>query len=236
MITALDDTESVKEGVLSGANWYLTKPVNFENLEILINDIVAGKLRRNKEKRVLNKRVLKAIKEKKEIEKQKNFDEEFIDFDSDFDEFEVNFEYLEDEKLSAIEFMKIGVIDTEDIHDFQEYLDEFLYAIESSKDELKQKAVKVLESVSRVLNNTYIFRNLAYGIEVFMADFKNYKLDDLDDIEYELFKSIIECIVLDFKKWVDEVLIEQTALDVHYLDSSILSNVAQLDIMLKNKL
>jgi len=182
-----------------------------------------------------DKKVLKAIKEKKELKKEKEIDDDFIDFDSDFDEFEVNFNYLEDEKLSAVEFMKSGVIDTEDIHDFQEYLDEFIYAIDASKDNLRAKAIKVLESISRILNNTYIFRNLAYGLEVFMLDFKKYELDKLNDMEYELFKTIIESIMLDFKKWVDEVLIKQSAVDIHYLDSSILSNVAQLDIMLKNK-
>jgi CheY-like chemotaxis protein len=44
MVTALDDIESVRKGFLNGASWYITKPYDMEVLEVLLNDIVAGKL------------------------------------------------------------------------------------------------------------------------------------------------------------------------------------------------
>jgi len=46
-----------------------------------------------------------------------------------------------------------------------------------------------------------------------------------------LFDSIVD----DLSKFVKEVLVDQSALDIHYLDASLFANISQIDMMLKGK-
>ena len=39
MVTALSDSKSLQEGFISGANWYITKPYDEAELEMILNDM-----------------------------------------------------------------------------------------------------------------------------------------------------------------------------------------------------
>jgi len=231
MITALDDSNAMREGFFSGVNWYLTKPVNLEELEVLINDVVAGKILSNNSKKILNSR--KKLKKATQDNKV-NDDDEFFEFESEEVDENIYSMHNLNETVSASEFMKEGLIDDEDLSDLKEALEEYHYNINSNKEEFIAKVDRLLQSFVKLLNHTYVFRNLAYGLQNLSVDIDKSSFTAVDDDKFDIYKIMLEAVIFDLEKWVDEVLIRQSAVDIHYLDAAILANVAQVDMLLKH--
>jgi len=255
MVTAIDNKEEMREGFLSGVNWYLTKPLDIEELEILINEVAARKVlppsqhkkyvidesKNNKQNETKNKDIITDKDdinndevENSEFEDFDSFDDDFFDFDSEEVDSNINVMHssCSSETVSAKEFMEEGIIDYEDIEDLNENLEEF-HLEGVTPDEFNRNIEKLLSSFIRVLNSSYVFENLAYGLGAFLQTQKNISIEDLDENNQKLYKMLIETMVEDLKKWVNDVLIEQTAVDIHYLDASLLASVAQIEILLK---
>ena len=230
MITALDDKDAMREGFFSGVNWYLTKPVDMEELEVLVNDVVAGKILSNNSKKILDFK--KRQPKEKKIEEFAQTDE-FFDFDSESVDKKID-DMHDIQEVSAVEFMKEGLIDNHELIDLQEAIEEYHHNLEGSRDEFMENIDRLLQTFVKLLNHTYVFRNLAYGLQNLSMDIKNSNLKDLDDDKFEMYKIMLEAIVFDLEKWVDEVLVNKTATNIHYLDASILANSAQIDMLLKH--
>jgi len=231
MITALDDKEAMREGFFSGVNWYLTKPVDMEELEVLVNDVTAGKILSNNSKRVLDNR-----KRFKELHKDDGKDvdsDEFFDFDSEEVDEKIDDMHNLKEVVSAVEFMEEGLVDDYELHDLQDALDEYHQSLDGSKDEFIRKTDLLLQKFVKLLNHTYVFRNLAYGLQNLSLDINSMDIDSMENDKFEMYKIMLEAVVFDLEKWVDEILVDKTATNIHYLDASILSNVAQIDMLFK---
>jgi len=213
MISALEDDYEIKKGFLSGVNWYLTKPIDIEELEIIINEIVALKFNKTDKKYVV----------------EKSEEVEFFDFDSEtnLEDFHAN----EEDKISAKEFMKQGIIDENDIHDLVEELEKFDVEDENFDNELES----LLEVFIKILTISYVYEKLAYGMQVFYDLHKRVDLTKLNQNDLNIYKMFVNAFVDDLKKWVESVLITQDAIDIHYLDAALLSNSLQIELFLKEK-
>jgi len=47
-----------------------------------------------------------------------------------------------------------------------------------------------------------------------------------------LIYALLEQLVLDLRSWVNNLFVEQTAVDIHYLDAALLASIAQIEMML----
>jgi len=245
MITAIDNKEEMREGFFSGVNWYLTKPLDIEELEIIINEAAARKvlapsaykkyiISENENNNILTVQNNKENDEESSDSEFEDFGDDFFDFDSE--EVDDNINIMHNsctiETVSAKEFMAEGIIDSEDIDDLKENLEEF-HLENVSAEEFNKNIEKLLTSFIRVLNSSYVFENLAYGLGAFLQTQKTISVDELSENNQKMYSMLIEAMVEDLKKWVNDVLIEQTAIDIHYLDASLLASVAQIEILLK---
>jgi hypothetical protein len=177
----------------------------------------------------------------------RNEDIEFFDdfFEIDGEEVDENINsmhYSDERKISAKEFIEEGLIDEEFILEITEtisYLDELLYQFEDIEiDENFIEKLVSLGSFIKIFEFSVEFRDIGYGLESLKEELILLDINSLNKTQKEILKNFIVTIIEDLKKWVDEVIINQTAQDIHYLDASLLANIAQLDIMLdsfKNK-
>ena len=76
------------------------------------------------------------------------------------------------------------------------------------------------------------FKDLSKGLNNLLELLRG--IEKLDENQRKILKQLLDTIYFDLEKWVDEVLINQTTQDIHYLDAAFLANVSQIDIMLKS--
>ena len=174
-------------------------------------------------------------KENKELA---NNEDDFFDFDSEEIEESINnMHYNDDEKINAAEFMQKYGIDEDVVLDIQTYLNEYndiiLFHLNLDEEYLN-KVIKILQKFIYLLKISVEFKDLAKGLEKLEELLLQVDLDNLSDDYKKLLKTMIESVFNDIKKWVDEILINQTAQDIHYLDASLLANITQIEMILRD--
>ena len=143
-----------------------------------------------------------------------------------------NMHYTKDKIISALEYDK-----------YDEVLDdEFNYLVELKEDfdiltnkyvELNQEFIqtfaKFISNLASLLYSTYEFKDVGYALENFVMFLNNFQIDNLNDMEKDIIYQLLIQMNKDIQKWIDCVFITQDAVDIHYFDASLLSNVAQIE-------
>ena len=157
-----------------------------------------------------------------------NEEDEFFEFDSEEVDSNINnMHYMEDKKFSAYDFMQEEFLDEELVEDVKDITEE-IYNLYKDTDYLVQY-INIISLFIKFFNSNLEFKELAYGLK---------KLHDLleDDYEFieknEIIIEICNSILDDLVKFTETVIIDQSAIDIHYLDASLLANIAQLELML----
>lgn len=163
-------------------------------------------------------------------------EDDFFDFDSEFIDEEIDNMHFEDkEKISAQEFMQEESIENDSIADIADILEEF-YNMSSDLDSITAQYIaeftKIVSKFELVFSSSYEFRNIAYALNTLYSELTAFDFEPLTVDQKELFKLLLDSIIDDIAKFHAEVLVEQTALDIHYLDASLLANIAQIEMML----
>jgi len=180
------------------------------------------------------------------IERFKKYKEEFLKaneevlnneqedgfFELDSEERDNNIEqmhYEEHQKISAKEFMAEDSIDEDIIYELEELLNEYNdLSFTELNEEYLEKLKNILEGFVRIFNYSVEFRDLAYAMEKL--------LDLLNRLEIkenkELIKLLLDTVIADLNKFFYAVFINKEAVDIHYLDASLLANIAQIEIIL----
>lgn len=145
-----------------------------------------------------------------------------------------NEELVEDNyKVSAKDFFEDMDFDTEvldEVSEVQSELESCLYT-ESFNEMIEEKAHEFLQSYIHMLNTFYEFQNIAYVLSILddqVGKFINF--DDNSEV-MKYFKVIIEDLI----RWKNEVFVDQSAKDIHYVDDSLYINIAQIDILLEDQ-
>ncbi len=171
---------------------------------------------------------------KTENENSEEENDDFFDFDSEeIDENINNMHYEENQKSSAEEYMK----------QFND--DDFIIEVKDEIADLKElKEMDLNEyylnhlNFSQLINLFHMsveFEDLAYALNTLQEKVQNIDLNSLDETQKQLLKAMLDSIIDDLNKWVETVLINQETRDIHYLDASLLANIAQIDIMLNTQ-
>ena len=191
MVTSLDDKKSIDKGFLSGINWYISKPYNMDELEIILNDIVVQKPYLQGHK--------KSIVDKKVTAK------EFMD----------NF------------FLEFSV---HRLEKFNEQLVALLNKFDQTDDKvcLKEMA-KIFGDYSRFLETAKEFKKISLILFDLSEIFK-----EIDNIENrDFFVDFMYKLLEDLDSFCKNIFLDQIAIDIHYLDESLISSILQLKAFLK---
>lgn len=140
-------------------------------------------------------------------------------------------------KISASEFMNEGTFDEDEIaeienliEDLQEYID--LNYKEGLNEELINSFKEMISKVIAFYELSGEFRTLVYPMNNLYDLLESLNLDTLDAMMKDVAFNFLSNTVKDLHKWVEEVLITQTANDIHYLDASLLASISQMEMMI----
>ena len=168
----------------------------------------------------------------------KSDEEVFLDFDEEDEFFEFNSErvddyinnmhFMGDRKFSACDFMQEEFIDEELVEDVKEIVEE-VHNLDEENLNYLDKYINIISLFIRFFNGSIEFKELAYGLKKLIDLLcNNENLIKENKIIIKICTSILEDLV----KFTETVIINQNAIDIHYLDASLLANVTQLELIL----
>lgn len=231
MVTALNEDEVRNEAAKLGADGYISKP--FDNKEII--DVLDKYI----EESGLDLCV--------EVEDDDFFDfddesDAFFDFDDEEDSIGVQKEMMEEfnkshKKVSSEEFLK----DYETIEYMLEDLDEIeadVYEIidelyDGNLEESIQNIDDTLYRYSHFLNSFLEFQELSTSINLLARILEKKDFSNVQEQKKAIVAEFIRSILNDLVSWKNHVFVEQDAVDVFYLNASLLNSCIQLENILK---
>ncbi|MDX1295731.1 MAG: hypothetical protein R3302_05670, partial [Sulfurimonadaceae bacterium] len=164
--------------------------------------------------------------------------EEFIDFSSESEiqpeDSNVAMNGLENRpKISAEELFKELELDNELLDELSELEDDLndIDTHDTLVSEMRNALVLFFQGYARMLNTLFEFKGL--GDSLLLLSRKLEEFDENADSSMALI--MLKSIVSDLMTWKEVVLIAQSAENVHYMDDSFYSNIAQLEILLNNE-
>lgn len=160
----------------------------------------------------------------------KEYKEKFFDISSTRDERIDSMHYTDESKISAGDFVDKEGIDEGIIDELGDILEEY-YAIAESEfnEEYLEKYKEILQKFISIFEYSIEFKDLAYGLEKLLTFLDK---NILNDENKEFIKMLLDSVMEDLNKFYQTVFVEKSAVDIHYLDASLLANIAQIEIML----
>jgi len=163
-------------------------------------------------------------------------EDDFFEFDSEEVDDSINDMHY-DTRISAKEFMSTQDIDEDilvDIKDALEEMENVIIRYENMEID-NQFIEEVVDMLGKFVIFEFVpeFKHLGLSLEGLRRILIDLDIDSLDNTKKELLKNYIISIFEDLEKWYDEVVIKQTAQDIHYLDAALLANITQMDLIIK---
>jgi len=93
-------------------------------------------------------------------------------------------------------------------------------------EELQSTLVKFFEGYTHALNPLFEFKDLSYSLMLLSQKLHEYKQDE----NFEILITLLQSFISDLLTWKKSVLFDQTAEDIHYMDKSFYSNIAQIEM------
>jgi hypothetical protein len=143
--------------------------------------------------------------------------------------------YKDSEKMSAKAFFELESIDELEIQDMKESSSELQDTVASSNS----LSVKYIENITiqldifaRILEKNIEFKDIGFSLSKLSDILKNFK-DTLPT--HQKAKNIyisLNGIAEDMVSWTRVLFDEQSVVDIHYLDASLLSSIIQIEMLL----
>lgn len=138
------------------------------------------------------------------------------------------------EYLEGIGFFKYNTDILEELQTLSELEEEIVDLIDSTSKIGEKFIIKIktiLTKYSNVFKLLVEFINITNALDIL--------IEALDLIDYEainrdlnLFLKYFEALIIDFKEWRNSIFIEQNAIDIHYLDDSLLNSVLTIQSLI----
>ena len=161
-------------------------------------------------------------------------DSQFFEFDRE--KVDTKIDTMQKEKIDAKTFMQNSKIDPQNILEVMKSMNQLL-EISKKHNQLNEEFIEQLFKYNEFINMflySLEFKDLAYSLELLKLKLVSLDLDKLTKQQSIVLKTMLDGILYDLNEWVHKVLIDQTAIDIHYLDASLLANISQIDIMLES--
>jgi len=234
IVTALKDKDTKKEAKELGANGYISKPYDDDEIKLVIEEYL-----KNKEEN----------QEGTEENVEDDGFDEFIDFDEEFDD---GFPE-EKEVVNHLNSSHNTVIDAEsfmkkiedsfgsNIRFTLTEIETVLKDIESlqffdaeSMLEIKSEILSILESIQDIINSVSDFglEDMSNVVVELVDTFikAGWEVDNLEKLN--LASLYVKSILDDFKNWLNEIFIQKTANNINYANASFYNSVLTLKTLL----
>ena len=184
-------------------------------------------------------KVLGFLKKGNSVDNEEILEDEFLDFsEENVDDTMDNMHYTDEEKISAVEYMSSDYLDFDLLEDIKDVIEKYggiSYEFSTFNEEYADEVVLILQKFIALFELSGEFRSLA-KIFNYLVETINSLKNGVDDDKRDLLKLFIDAIMEDLMKWYDEVIVNKSANDIHYLDASLLSSVKQIEVMFKDSI
>lgn len=136
---------------------------------------------------------------------------------------------------SAAEYAREVEIDMEIIDELIELEHEAIGHLELYEElggRTKEHVVSLFLQYARILNMMLEFQQLAFALNMLRELLEKTEIETLEASNKNGIVIYIKAIIDDLSHWRNAVFLEKSAADIHYLDKTLLSSIAQLEIML----
>jgi len=222
---------------------YLIKPLNIQELLMQLEKVVEILHEKQMLSFYLNilETPLKVISGENipSLQIDANPSKTFLVFDNDtVDKAIHQMHYKDEAKISAQSFFEQELIDWDTWNDLISYskeLEEEAVIYRTLTIEFLGETAKLISIFSNALELSGEFRDIGYALRRLCLTLHDLESDfDTLGKSVKMIKIIIDSIIDDLVNWTNEVLICKSAVDVHYVDASLLANIAQLGLSIKS--
>lgn len=145
--------------------------------------------------------------------------------------------YDEDKKIDAQTFMQQSEIDSEEVAQIEGLIEDLQDYIDSNYQnglttELIEGYQELITKMAGFYELSGEFRTLTFPMQNLISMLEGLEVAKLDSMMQDVLFNFLNHTVNDLKKWVQEVLINQSANDIHYLDASLLASISQMEMMI----
>jgi len=97
------------------------------------------------------------------------------------------------------------------------------------------ESAHLFEQYSKILNTTYEFEELSFTLIILKDLLLSTKFETIDEETKYMVTIYLKAIISDLQSWRMSIFETQEADDIHYLDKTLMSSIAQLEITLMPK-
>ncbi|MCK5111298.1 MAG: response regulator [Arcobacteraceae bacterium] len=234
-VTVLYDKKYRYEALKLGVYRYIYKPYDYREIEESLEKLFKDNYYSKESNRISS--TINAA----DLLSQEDSSDDFIDFDEDDDSIEHSKELMDayndsHKKVSAKEFLEecgdVG-INTEELEDLEEELDRVVANIlfDNNLEGELPDIIYILEKYNRFLYMFSEFEELSkvlYGLIELLQS-----IDFSSLARITMVSKFIVAIIQDLVDWKEHVFVIQDAVDVYYINASILNSFVQLKDIIK---
>ena len=123
------------------------------------------------------------------------------------------------------------LLEIQELSDIENEIQHLISQLQDKKQEYLNQIVLRLLKFSSVLNSLIEFKELSFSLSSLGNLLDKQNVLDLDDNTYKKMLLFLENIIIDLSSWRRIVFVEQSANDIHYMDSSLFSSILQLELI-----
>ena len=139
------------------------------------------------------------------------------------------------ETTSALTYLQEVDLDTEMIAELSELESDTLNAIDEDETITQNslyESAHLFEQYAKVLNMMLEFEELEYTLGILKELLQNTEYHSLNEDDKNMITIYLKAIISDLQSWRISVFVTHEAEDIHYLDKTLMSSIAQLQITL----
>lgn len=148
---------------------------------------------------------------------------------------EIENELFYKNKISAKDFLEEHGADTDTIEELGELYRELKNTYEEKEldTQVFDETLEGFGKYAHVLDVTIEFRDLGFAFARLCDELKESEQKMLHEDNKKFVKVFFESIIEDLESWRRLIFIEKSAKDIHYLDDSLFSSIAQLELIIE---
>jgi PAS domain S-box-containing protein len=123
------------------------------------------------------------------------------------------------------------LLEIQELDEIEQEIQHLLSLLEDKDQEHLNQIVLRLVKFSSVVSNLLEFKELAFSLSSLADLLGKQNVKELDDETFKKMLLFLENIISDFSSWRKIVFVDQTANDIHYMDSSLFSSILQLELI-----
>ena len=111
-------------------------------------------------------------------------------------------------------------------------METLLFEKESLSEETFEKITSLFEKYAHTLGSFYEFQELGYSLTVLVGVLSSIRYGDISPGDHKKVLAFFDSIISDLNSWRNNIFIDRSAIDINYLDDSLLSSIAMFEVFL----